>query len=334
MLLNLDFPLEITPFWHLDLENLGYLPGVHSDSYELPSRYENAPSHHDFRPSQGLKRCNLYEFFRICVSIDLCMVLWIRAVSLESIDCMFAKFDKTETLRSIVGCILAVDDRVQFEFTEGGIHVLALDPSHVMLLDLSIDANNLSDYSCQRRLEIGIDIKELERILRKSRTTSSITLKYAADKNHLTIDFVTRLGNAVSVETEICLCESYVVDIPDTDDEKKVAFPSAELVDIIQTFDSIGCATLKIGKIGTHIEFVGKTNNGKATKLLIGRGSRPSSESSPSSSATFNFRLLSKLVRRCTCAKISTLSVAEDRPLEIQCATGIFTARYYITPLL
>lgn len=74
------------------------------------------------------------------------------------------------------------------EFDETGMTILAMDTSHVVLVHLKLDASKFETYNCKGRLNIGVNMLNLHKLIKTINSNSTLSMFIDdEDMNHLGI---------------------------------------------------------------------------------------------------------------------------------------------------
>ncbi len=105
---------------------------------------------------------------------------------------------------------LLTDTRIEFDIT--GMKVVAMDNAHIVLVHLKLDANRFEHFHCSRRLDIGVNMLNLHKLV-KTINSNDVLVMFIDndDPNHLGI----RIEN-----TEKNSFTTYRLDLLDLDNQK------------------------------------------------------------------------------------------------------------------
>jgi proliferating cell nuclear antigen len=77
---------------------------------------------------------------------------------------MFEAKGKVEIFKRIVEIISVIVSEVKYNIREDGLHIKAVDPAHVAMVELNINPKAFSEYSASDT-ELGIDLDKLDSII-------------------------------------------------------------------------------------------------------------------------------------------------------------------------
>ena len=80
-------------------------------------------------------------------------------------------------------------DEATFKFSPEGIRAKAMDPSHVALIDLVLEPRTFEEYDVKRPVALGIDLREMSKIMARARAEDDFFLELDEEKNRLALTF-------------------------------------------------------------------------------------------------------------------------------------------------
>lgn len=99
---------------------------------------------------------------------------------------MFEATVKANVLKEFTGVLSTLTDEAKIVINEKGITVRAVDPAHVAMVDLTLDAKAFEKYSASQ-MEMGVDIEKLGEVLRLVKSEDDVTLKFDETKSRLVV---------------------------------------------------------------------------------------------------------------------------------------------------
>ena len=97
---------------------------------------------------------------------------------------MFEAKVKSEVLKETVNVISTLINEAKFKITGDGIRVMAVDGSHIAMIDLSLKASAFEEFRADE-MDLGIDLEKLKTVLRNSKSEDTIHILYNSDRNIL-----------------------------------------------------------------------------------------------------------------------------------------------------
>ncbi len=96
-------------------------------------------------------------------------------------DMFEIKFEKSKTVKGIFEAISAIVDETKMNFGPKGITLNSIDDGRICLVGLKLDMNDCDGYKCDKDYELGLNIVDMVKILRRSGSNDAITFKYNPD---------------------------------------------------------------------------------------------------------------------------------------------------------
>jgi proliferating cell nuclear antigen len=93
----------------------------------------------------------------------------------------------TKALKSIVDSISSLIDEAKLVISPESISMRAMDPAHVVLVDLNMSKVAFEEYRMESNLELGIDFDRLNTILKRAGSSDKIELSLSEDSSALII---------------------------------------------------------------------------------------------------------------------------------------------------
>jgi proliferating cell nuclear antigen len=137
---------------------------------------------------------------------------------------MFNAKVKSDVLKGIIDVTSPLVNEVKLNVTSKGISLRAVDPAHVAMVDLQVDAKAFEEYKADE-MELGIDMDKLAGIMRLAGSGDMVSLEYDEDTNRL----IVRIGNLVRKMGLIDTAGMPDPKMPNLDLPAKVVLKSSEL---------------------------------------------------------------------------------------------------------
>ena len=96
-----------------------------------------------------------------------------------------AKFDDAKTWQALIGAISALVDEANFEVSPQGMTLRAMDPSRIAMVDFELPKSAFSNFECDEEVRIGINMDEMEKIVKRAGSGNSLALGLNREKNQL-----------------------------------------------------------------------------------------------------------------------------------------------------
>lgn len=97
------------------------------------------------------------------------------------------KLDKSRVLRVIIETLASIVTEAKFKVTPKGLTILAFDDSRICLLQLKIKDEDFDSYSCDKKLDIDLNIDDLDKILKRSTLNDSLEIAFKEADNKIKI---------------------------------------------------------------------------------------------------------------------------------------------------
>ena len=88
------------------------------------------------------------------------------------------KIDNSRVLKVIVETLASIIDETEFRVSPKDFTISAMDPSRICLLKLTISKENFEDYKCGKESKVGLNLDDLDKILKRSATNDSVTIDF------------------------------------------------------------------------------------------------------------------------------------------------------------
>ncbi len=98
-----------------------------------------------------------------------------------------AKFDDAKTWQSLISAISALVDEANFEISPKGMTLRAMDPSRIAMVDFELPKSAFSAYECDEEGHLGINLDEMDKIVKRAGAGNSLELALDREKNQLQI---------------------------------------------------------------------------------------------------------------------------------------------------
>ncbi|KAJ2546338.1 hypothetical protein EV175_005639 [Coemansia sp. RSA 1933] len=252
-----------------------------------------------------------------------------------------AKLPQASLLKKIIEAIKELVDEANFDFTESGIRLQAMDKSHVALSFLHLRDDGFVEYRCDRSQTLGINLGSFGKILKCAANDDQVHIKATTDDAEtLMISFESSGKDRIS-EFNLKLMDIDIdtVDVPDMDYQATVTMSSQEFARIVRDLSSIGDAvTIDATKQGVKFSASGDDGNGsillKHQKLIDDEGSSTTSvEITEPVSHSLALKYLSNFAKAAPLAESVTINLIEEAPVMFEFKiSDIGHIRFYLAP--
>ncbi|MFP4005937.1 MAG: proliferating cell nuclear antigen (pcna) [Candidatus Hadarchaeia archaeon] len=91
--------------------------------------------------------------------------------------------------KNCIGAISNLVEEIDFEFTEEGVEMRAMDPSHVALSEFKLSSNAFEEYELEGPQKLGVDLGEMDRFLSRAKKNDEFTLSFDESEGRLKLKF-------------------------------------------------------------------------------------------------------------------------------------------------
>lgn len=148
---------------------------------------------------------------------------------------------KATTFKQVVDALKEILVDVNFEFSEHGLKILAMNTSHVVLIHAMMEADRFESYICKKHLHVGLNMLKLHMIIKTITNNDVLTLFIQKDDpNKLGI----RIDNSEknykhTYKLPMLDIDILKFDIPDVDFHTTISMPSTQFQKIIRDMHNI-----------------------------------------------------------------------------------------------
>ncbi|RMZ92874.1 proliferating cell nuclear antigen [Brachionus plicatilis] len=227
-------------------------------------------------------------------------------------------------LKKIIEAIKDLISEATLDCDENGIHLQAMDSSHVSLVTFYLKSNLFELYRCEKKLSLGINIVSMAKILKCGMNDDTLILEASDPGDLLNFRFESRRGHKVgSFELRLMNLDMERLSIPDTEYSCIIEMACAEFSKVCHDLFTIGDSiTIKCGKQGVNFITLGDLGTGNV-RLKLGTTVNDNDEDafaikiniSKSLSLTFSLRYLIYFTKASTLSNTVILYMGEEVPL-------------------
>jgi len=137
-----------------------------------------------------------------------------------------AKLEKASTFHKSVKALSDIVKEVNFEFTEEGIRVQAMDPVHVAIVLLVLSSEGFDSYECSQNTTIGLKLKDVLDALKCASNDDPMYIEYNDDTPKILFKFEGK-GQISEFSINIIDLEEEGLSIPDMEYAAKIDMESS-----------------------------------------------------------------------------------------------------------
>ncbi|KAL0573948.1 proliferating cell nuclear antigen [Marasmius crinis-equi] len=183
-----------------------------------------------------------------------------------------AKVSEASLLKKLLDAIKELVNDANFECNEEGIHLQAMDNSHVALVAVKLQHQGFKKYRCDRPMPLGVNIASLTKVLKCAKDDDLCTLKAADEADVLNLVYEAKNSDRIAeYDLKLMDIDADSLAIPDTDYDAYIKFPANEFSRIVRDLASLGeSVRIDVSKEGVRFASDGEAANGSV--LLKGQG--------------------------------------------------------------
>ncbi|BES93032.1 unnamed protein product [Nesidiocoris tenuis] len=250
-----------------------------------------------------------------------------------------ASLAQSAILKKVLDAIKDLLNEANFECTDDGIKVQAMDNSHVSLVSLELRSDGFEKYRCDRNLSMGVNLASMAKIMRCSSNSDKVTIK-AQDDNPDKVSFIFESSNQERIsdyEMKLMDIDADQLGIPDTEYSCVVKMPSAEFARICKDLNQFG-ESLVISCSKEGIKFstsgdLGSANVKLAQTTDADKDDAVTIEMRSPVTLTFACRYLNHFTKATPLSSQVQLSMSDEIPLLVEYRIGdMGCIKYYLAP--
>ena len=114
---------------------------------------------------------------------------------------MFKAQVRSEVLKELLAVVQTLVDEAKFNISKDGIQIKAVDPAHVAMVEMSLDAGAFEKFEADES-ELGIDIEKLSDVLKLAKAGDVVSMDLDEQKNRMVfrVDNITRRMSLVETQ--------------------------------------------------------------------------------------------------------------------------------------
>jgi len=123
------------------------------------------------------------------------------------------QLENSKILRGIVEALASIIDETEFIITTKELSIRAMDPSRICLLQLLMTKDDFDEYECDEDTKIGLNLEDLDKILKRSSPNDSVELNFEPKSQKLKIKMKQRTSKKTRTFS-LALLDIEMEDIP------------------------------------------------------------------------------------------------------------------------
>ena len=240
---------------------------------------------------------------------------------------MFKAQVRSEVLKELLAVVQTLVDEAKFNISKDGIQIKAVDPAHVAMVEMSLDAGAFEKFEADES-ELGIDIEKLGDVLKLAKAGDVVSMELDEQKNRMVfrVDNITRRMSLVETAG---MSEPKVpnLSLPST-----IKLKARELSMGIKASESVSDhISLTATPDGFELVSEGDTDS---VNLHLSKEQLEELECSEQTRSLFSLDYFSNMVKSIDNEAVVTLNLGTDYPvkLEFDFADGNGKVRYLLAP--
>lgn len=177
-----------------------------------------------------------------------------------------AKFKKGEILKKAVDAVKDLVNEANMDVQKEGVNMQAMDSSHVSLFTLTLRKDGFVDYRCDRELTLGLNLANLQKVLKCASTEDKITVTADDSAENLDLNFEAP-DRMCDFNLKLMSIDSETLAIPDEEYESSITMPSGEFQRIMRDLAVLG-DSCSITAIKGSVTFAAEGDVGRGSITL------------------------------------------------------------------
>ncbi|KAF8585994.1 proliferating cell nuclear antigen [Ramaria rubella] len=175
-----------------------------------------------------------------------------------------ARLEAASVLKRLLDAIKELVTDANFECSEEGISLQAMDNSHVALVAVNLEAEGFKSYRCDRPMPLGVNLGSLTKVLKCAKDDDIVTLKATDNGDILNLIYEAKNSDRVAeYDMKLMDIDTDALGIPDTDYEARVTMSAAEFGRICRDLSQLGeSVRIEVSKEGVRFASDGEAANG------------------------------------------------------------------------
>ncbi|KAK4334091.1 Proliferating cell nuclear antigen [Rhodotorula toruloides] len=176
-----------------------------------------------------------------------------------------AKLEQAELLKKVPVKELVTD--ANFDCSDEGIKLQAMDNSHVALVSLNLAKTGFSEYRCDRDMSLGVSLASLQKIVKCAGNNDILTLRADESVDVLALLFEAKHADRVGeYEMKLMDIDQEHLGIPDTVYDAEIDLPATEFARIIRDLKELGeSVKIEVSKEGVRFSADGDIGTASVT---------------------------------------------------------------------
>merc|ERR1711935_575736 len=249
-----------------------------------------------------------------------------------------ARLIQGSLLKKVLESIKDLVTDANFDCSNNGFALQAMDSSHVSLVALLLRSDGFEHYRCDRNMTMGMNLSNMSKMLKCAGNDDIITMKADDTGDVVTFMFESPDQDKISdFELKLMDIDSEHLGIPDTEYAATVKMPSAEFARICRDLSSIGdTVTISVSKDGVKFATTGDIGQANITcrqNTSVDKDNQTVIDLQEPVTLTFALRYLNSFTKATPLAPMVQLQMSKELPVVVQyLIADMGYVRYYLAP--
>lgn len=249
------------------------------------------------------------------------------------------KFEEASLLKKIVDSIKDSVKLCNFNCTEHGLTVQAVDDSRVLLVSLLVGQSAFSEFRCDRDITLGIDLESFSKILKCGNNEDFLTLLAEDKPDSVMTIFEDKVKERVSeYSLKLMDIDSEFLNIDDMDYDSVITMPSTDFGKIVRDLKNLS-ESLNVVVTKDSVKFTSEGESGSGSVVLKSHSDLDHPENTINVSLenpvnlTFGLKYLNDIIKATSLSSSITIKLADKTPalFEYKLDAGGYL-RFYLAP--
>lgn len=253
-----------------------------------------------------------------------------------------ATLNQGEVFRKVIGAITELVTEANFDVSEEGVNLQAMDSSHVSLVALQLRAAGFEGFTCHRNISLGMNLGSLTKVLKCMNSKDSITMRAQDNADSCAFVFESEQEDRISnFDLKLMDIDAEQLGIPETEYQCVIRMPADEFQRICRDMQVLGdTIAISATKDGVKFSVAGDIGNGDMTLKHNKEVDADKDESQTIKieleepvSQTFALRYLNFFTKATPLSKTVNLYMSPEVPLMVEYTMDdLGFVRYYLAP--
>lgn len=175
-----------------------------------------------------------------------------------------ARLEQASTFKALVEAIKDLVQDCNFDCSQNGLALQAMDNSHVALVSMLLKADAFSPFRCDRPVALGINLGSLTKVLRAAGKDDKLTIKAEDAPDVVNLVFESNSADRISeYDIKLMDIDQEHLGIPDTEYAATITLPSAEFQRICRDLSALSeSVAIECSKDGVKFSCTGDIGSG------------------------------------------------------------------------